>query len=86
MTAGTPAQTFTVGFDTGSASLLLVNAACTSTDCQAHHRYNPAVSTSATNRNQAFNLKVTDTQTVSGNQYADTVSVAALAVSFTFLV
>ncbi|KAH8085454.1 acid protease [Cristinia sonorae] len=82
MTAGTPVQgPFRVGFDTGSASLLLINAACTSTDCQSHPRYNPAVSTTSTDRKQQFNLKITDTETVSGQQYADTVSVVGVSAT-----
>lgn len=80
MSAGTPPQQFTVGFDTGSASLFLVNAACTSTDCQNHRRYNPSISTTATNRKKNFSLKVASSDTVSGSQYTDTVSVNDLVV------
>lgn len=78
MCAGTPLSPFVVGFDTGSASLLLVSSTCTSSDCQGQRLYNPSDSSTSVDRKQKFNLKVTDSETVTGNQYADTVRVAGL--------
>jgi len=44
---GTPAQTFTVVFDTGSGHIVLPRASCTSEACLKHRTYNRADSSSA---------------------------------------
>eukprot|EP00397_Hematodinium_sp_SG-2012_P030932 GEMP01032794.1.p2 GENE.GEMP01032794.1~~GEMP01032794.1.p2 ORF type:complete len:126 (+),score=40.05 GEMP01032794.1:170-547(+) len=44
---GTPPQTFTVLFDTGSGNLLLPAARCDDRACIAHKQYDSAASTSA---------------------------------------
>ncbi|KAF9902846.1 Type I transmembrane sorting receptor [Linnemannia zychae] len=41
---GTPAQTFNMNFDTGSADIWLASTSCTSTACKAHRRFNPSKS------------------------------------------
>ncbi|TCD66599.1 hypothetical protein EIP91_001156 [Steccherinum ochraceum] len=76
-----PQQTFIVGFDTGSASTLVLSSACTSADCQPHRRYNPALSSTSRNLNKPFTLKMSNTDSVSGAQYADTVKVDVLQAS-----
>ncbi|TCD66598.1 hypothetical protein EIP91_001155 [Steccherinum ochraceum] len=74
-------QRFTMGFDTGSASSFVVSASCTTTTCQAHRRYNPALSTTSRNLNKPFTLKVSDTESVGGAQYSETMSVAGLTAT-----
>lgn len=44
---GTPAQTFTVIFDTGSGNLILPSSECESPACAQHKRYNPSTSSSS---------------------------------------
>lgn len=49
---GTPAQNFTVAFDTGSGNILLPATKCKSIACLSHRTYNPALS--ATSKDIAF--------------------------------
>merc|ERR1740121_3096960 len=44
---GTPRQTFTVVFDTGSGNLMLPSTWCKSHACTMHHRFNRKASTTA---------------------------------------
>ncbi|KAH8085458.1 aspartic peptidase domain-containing protein [Cristinia sonorae] len=81
MEAGTPAQRYRVGFDTGSASLVLLSSTCTSSECQSHPRYNPTTSRTSVDRRKQFNLKITDSDSVMGDQYADTISVGGLTAA-----
>jgi len=47
VSVGTPPQSFSVVFDTGSGNLVLPSTDCDSTACQIHRRYNPLKSSSA---------------------------------------
>jgi hypothetical protein len=44
---GSPAQTFTMLFDTGSGNLILPSTRCESEACKAHRRYDQSASSSA---------------------------------------
>ncbi|KAH9041267.1 acid protease [Lactarius pseudohatsudake] len=76
ITVGTPAVTYTVQFDTGSSDLFLPGSDCDST-CSGHTLYNPESSSTSSDIGQPFFLQYGDgSSTVSGEQYADTVTLA----------
>ncbi|KAI0306143.1 acid protease [Multifurca ochricompacta] len=75
ITVGTPAKKYTVDFDTGSSDLFLPASTCGST-CSGHTLYNPKSSSTAKDLKKTFSLSYGDGSTVSGEQYADTVTLA----------
>ncbi|CAL1703173.1 unnamed protein product [Somion occarium] len=77
ISVGTPAQSFTVDFDTGSSDLFLPGSKCT-TNCKGHNPYDTSKSTTAVDRGKKFSLQYGDGSSVSGEQYSDTVTVARL--------
>lgn len=79
ITVGTPPQSFTVQFDTGSSDLFLPGAACTTQYCTGHAKYLTASSSTAVDRKKAFTLSY-GSGTVKGQQFTDTVSVAGYTV------
>ncbi|KAG1843133.1 aspartic peptidase domain-containing protein [Suillus subalutaceus] len=68
---GTPAQTFTVSIDTGSADLFLPSVNC-SDSCNGHNRYDPSKSSTADDLHKAFVLTFGEGE-VEGEQIADNV-------------
>ncbi|KAH9175891.1 acid protease [Lactarius sanguifluus] len=74
---GTPSESFTVDFDTGSSDIFLPSTKC-DTNCDGHTLYDPSASASAVDRNKTFKLRYGDGSAVSGEQYRDTVSIAHL--------
>lgn len=79
ISVGTPPTTLTVVFDTGSADLFLPSASCTT--CGSLTRYNPSSSSTSTDLGKTFSLKFGNGETVSGEQYTDTVSIAGLTAT-----
>ena len=77
---GTPPQTYTVQMDTGSSDLFLPGPRCQSS-CSGHRIYNPSASSTAVDRHRTFSLAYGGGDTVEGEQYLDTVSIAGLPVS-----
>lgn len=77
ITVGSSAQTFTVAFDTGSADLIIPGRYCDSS-CDGHARYDPSSSNASQNPPQTFTLTFGDGETVSGEQFTDTVSIGGL--------
>ncbi|CAL1715400.1 unnamed protein product [Somion occarium] len=77
ITVGTPAQEYTIDFDTGSSDLFLPAAACNAS-CDGHKRYDPTNSSTSQSRELTFRLRYGDGSTVSGDQYNDTVGIGIL--------
>ncbi|KAI0272441.1 aspartic peptidase domain-containing protein [Gloeopeniophorella convolvens] len=72
---GTPAETFTVDFDTWSSDLFLPASTC-GTTCSGHTLYNPGSSTTSADLHKTFSLLYGDGSTVSG-EYTSTLSQSA---------
>ncbi|KAH9029006.1 acid protease [Lactarius pseudohatsudake] len=74
ISVGTPAQKFTVDFDTGSALMFLPGSDCDNS-CKDHVLYNNA---SATNLGEPFEVRYGDgtTDIVNGSLYTDDVTIA----------
>ncbi|EJT97978.1 acid protease [Dacryopinax primogenitus] len=75
---GTPAQTYTVDFDTGSSDFFLPDSSCG--DCGSHDTYNPSSSSTSKPLGKTFTLTYGDGSETSGTQYTDTVSIGSLTV------
>lgn len=82
ITIGTPAVSYTVDFDTGSADLWVPSVSCTSAACTSHTSYNPSKSSSSRFQS-AYKLSIAygDGSSTTGKVYKDTVSVAGLTVA-----
>lgn len=76
ISVGTPAVTFTVDIDTGSADLFLPGPTCGSS-CSGHTIYDPSASSTSQDLGQAFTLSF-DNNVVQGEIYSDTISMAGL--------
>ncbi|KAL5529952.1 hypothetical protein ACEPAF_6209 [Sanghuangporus sanghuang] len=78
---GTPANTFSVDFDTGSSDLFVPSTACTDANCAGHEKFNTAASSTAVDQHQTFSIEFADGSTVSGEVFHDTVSIAGLTAT-----
>ena len=81
ITVGTPAQTYTVEFDTGSSDLFLPGPSCSGTGCNGHKKYVPASSSTSVDLKRPFILRYGVASSVSGRQYTDTVAIAGLSAT-----
>ncbi|KAI0352025.1 protease [Trametes cingulata] len=77
---GTPAKSFLIDFDTGSADLWVPSINCTSSYCSQKDKYDPAASSSDSPKNGSFSIQYGDGSQVSGPVYTETVSVAGVTV------
>ncbi|XP_009878420.1 PREDICTED: pepsin A-like [Charadrius vociferus] len=76
---GTPAQEFTVVFDTGSSNLWVPSVYCSSPACTNHNRFNPADSSTFISTNETLYIAY-GTGSMSGVLGYDTVTVADIEV------
>lgn len=67
---GSPAQTFNVDFDTGSADLWVPSSSCSS--CRGHKQYNPSHSSTSQSERGSFSIEYGDGSTASGSVFTDT--------------
>ncbi|KAI8461656.1 aspartic peptidase domain-containing protein, partial [Phakopsora pachyrhizi] len=77
---GTPGQTFTVDFDTGSADLWIPSVTCQEDSCASKNRYDASASQTSTTRNDSFKITYGDGTSISGAKYSDSVSIAGIRV------
>uniref|UniRef100_K7FZL1 pepsin A n=1 Tax=Pelodiscus sinensis TaxID=13735 RepID=K7FZL1_PELSI len=74
---GTPAQDFTVLFDTGSSNLWVPSVYCSSAACSNHNRFNPSASSTYQATNQNVSIQY-GTGSMTGILGYDTVQVGGL--------
>ncbi|XP_068121646.1 cathepsin E [Hyperolius riggenbachi] len=79
ITIGTPPQTFTVIFDTGSSNLWIASIYCTSQACMSHNRYQPSQSSSYVSNGESFYIQY-GTGNLTGILGIDEVTVQGIAV------
>ncbi|KAI0696817.1 aspartic peptidase domain-containing protein [Cytidiella melzeri] len=80
ISVGTPAKTYTVQLDTGSSDLFLPGPKC-QTNCGGHNIYDPSLSSTSVDRHHNFDLAYGGGDTVEGEQYFDTVTIAGLTAT-----
>ncbi|XP_043572465.1 gastricsin-like [Chiloscyllium plagiosum] len=80
ITVGTPPQSFTVLFDTGSSNLWVPSIYCNSAPCGNHARFNPTQSSTFTTNGQTFSFSY-GSGSLSGYFGYDTVNVAGISIS-----
>ncbi|KIL59543.1 hypothetical protein M378DRAFT_26952 [Amanita muscaria Koide BX008] len=78
---GTPAQSFLINFDTGSADLWVPSSSCTDSACSAKHKYNAGDSSTSHQKSGSFSIKYPDGSSVSGPIYTDTVTIAGITAT-----
>ncbi|KAI0712498.1 acid protease [Earliella scabrosa] len=83
VSVGSPAQSFTIDFDTGSSDLWVPASSCTS--CGSHAKYNPSKSSQSSKKSGSFSISYGDGSTASGTPYTDTVTVGGVTVTGQYL-
>ncbi|KAK4052124.1 hypothetical protein OIV83_002418 [Microbotryomycetes sp. JL201] len=79
LSIGTPAKTFLIDFDTGSADLWVPSSACTSDACAPHNKFDPSSSsTSQVVSGAKLSISYGDGSATTGSVYTDTVMLAGL--------
>ncbi|KAI0769926.1 acid protease [Fomes fomentarius] len=80
---GSPAQSFTIDFDTGSSDLWVPASSCTT--CGSHAKYNPSKSSGSSKKSGSFSISYGDGSTASGTPYTDKVTVGGVSVTGQYL-
>ncbi|TBU27158.1 acid protease [Dichomitus squalens] len=83
ITIGSPAQSFTVDFDTGSSDLWVPSSSCTT--CGSHAKYKASSSSDSSKKSGSFSISYGDGSTASGTPYTDTVTVGGVTVTGQYL-
>ncbi|KAI0825830.1 aspartic protease [Irpex lacteus] len=83
ITIGTPAQEFTIDFDTGSSDLWIPSSTCD--NCSSKKQYDASQSSTSQKQEGTFQIQYGDGSTVQGDVYTDTVTVAGITVTDQYL-
>ncbi|PCH42453.1 acid protease [Wolfiporia cocos MD-104 SS10] len=75
---GSPAQEFTIDFDTGSSDLWVPSTNCNG--CESPNSYDPEASSTSETKSGTFQIGYGDGSTASGPIYADSVDVAGITI------
>ncbi|KAI0071631.1 acid protease [Panus rudis PR-1116 ss-1] len=79
VSVGTPPETFTVDFDTGSSDFFLPGPDCSPKDnCEGHKVYNPRKSSTGVDKKKPFGLLYGDGSEVAGGIWTDSVVISGL--------
>ncbi|EFP90511.2 uncharacterized protein PGTG_16098 [Puccinia graminis f. sp. tritici CRL 75-36-700-3] len=78
---GTPSQTFSVDFDTGSGDFWVPSIDCKDNPCGSKNIYNASASSTSTRLPDSFKVNYGDGSTTSGNQYRDSVKLAGITIA-----
>ncbi|CAE6438822.1 unnamed protein product [Rhizoctonia solani] len=81
VTIGTPGQSFSIDFDTGSADLWVPSSSCEASGCSPHKKYSASASSTSTSKSGTFSIQYRDGSTASGPIYSDTVTVGGLSAT-----
>ncbi|KAL7828333.1 hypothetical protein SRHO_G00319670 [Serrasalmus rhombeus] len=76
---GTPGQTFTVIFDSGSSNLWVPSVSCTDYACQSHQKFDPSASSTFQNASEALFIQY-GTGSMTGYLAYDTVTVGGMTI------
>ncbi|KAF9352107.1 hypothetical protein BGX26_010018 [Mortierella sp. AD094] len=80
MLIGTPAQEFSVVFDTGSSDLWVPSTSCQSSTCSSLRRYNPGKSSTYNQDGRTWSINYADNSWVSGVIGVDDITVAGIKI------
>ena len=69
---GTPAQTYLIDFDTGSADLWVPSSACNVSTCSSKNKYDASKSSTSAKQKGSFTIQYADGSNATGPVYTDT--------------
>ncbi|KAF9139943.1 hypothetical protein BG015_001844 [Linnemannia schmuckeri] len=80
VSVGTPAQSFKLNFDTGSADIWFPSSTCTAAACRKHTRFNAAQSSTYQKDGRQWSISYGDGSTASGFLGSDMIDVGGIQV------
>lgn len=81
ISVGTPAQTFTVDFDTGSSDFWLISSECNTSSCNKHKKFTSGQSSSLVMENREFSITYGDGSYAKGSTAFDNLEINGLKIA-----